>query len=360
MLRKQNFTFLVEVINSNPNGDPDRNNRPRQDDQEHGLMSDGCVKRKIRDAIAMVLTGRIGYDIFVKVSSILAVTQSKVFALINAAPGKMANENAKQKMLAMFADIRYFGGILSTGQEINGNGAEDDAEGGEDEGGEEAPEPTPEPKGKGKKVKNKTTPGKKTTYNAGQVTGPVVIPIGRSIDPVQVMTMGITRCCLTNFGDAPLGKELLKQIEAGEQGINTEIASSNQMGEKHIVQYGLYRFDGFMNPHFALKTNLTERDMEVFYGLLENCWDLTASAARPSVGLVELVVWEHDSSLGNAPTSLVEKLVQAKKNTDGPPRKLSDYTITVSEPPLGVRMVRRYSTGMGVTPLPEIPDDVTE
>lgn len=291
--RRYEFVLLFDVRNGNPNGDPDAGNAPRVDPETgHGLVSDVCLKRKIRNYITLAKAGdgepEPGYDIYVKEKAILNQQHERGYRALGLDPkqtGKLkdgespAEERVRRWMCQTFFDVRMFGAVMSTG------------------------------------------------VNAGQVRGPVQLAFARSIDPIVSLEQSITRMAVTT------------EKEADKQS-----GGNRTMGRKEIVPYALYRAHGFINSHLAEQTGFSQADLELLWNALENMFEHDRSAARGEMGTCRLVVFEHDSKLGNAPARKLFNLVRvAAKDPSRPPRDFEDYEVTVDRDsvPAGVTLHER-------------------
>ena len=277
MNNRYEFIFLFDVKDANPNGDPDAGNLPRVDAETgHGLLTDVCIKRKIRNFVTLLKADQPLYEIYVKEKAVLnrlherAYTQMELKPEAKKLPKDVEKAQAVTKwMCHNFYDIRAFGAVMTT------------------------------------------------EVNSGQVRGPVQIAFSRSIDPIVVSEHSITRMAVTNEKD--LEKE-------------------RTMGRKFTVPYALYRTHGFVNPFLARDTGFSEDDLELFFQALENAFQFDASAARPagSMSPRALLVFKHDTALGKAPShTLFEKLqitsFSERAAEDGKPaRAFSDYGSRIS------------------------------
>lgn len=271
---RSDFVLLFDVRNGNPNGDPDAGNAPRIDPETgHGLVSDVCLKRKIRNYITLKQgdNPREGYDIYVAERAILNLQHERAYAALQVASEKEAVERrdeARDWMCQTFFDVRMFGAVMSTGKD--------------------------DPK-----------------KNAGQVRGPVQLTFSRSIDPIVSLEQSITRMAVTTE----------KEAEKQDGGNRT-------MGRKEIIPYALYRCHGFINPFLAKQTGFSKADLDLLWEALKSMFEHDRSAARGEMAAQKLFVFEHASPLGNAPAHKLFERVQVKrKNADAPPRAFSDYHI---------------------------------
>ena len=273
------FVVLFDVENGNPNGDPDAGNMPRVDPETgYGLVTDVCLKRKIRNYVEMAKEGEKGYRIYIKDGVPLNSSDKEACAYVGADPDKLKEAKKKDEhldekirdfMCSNFYDIRTFGAVMTTFT--------------------------------------------KGALNCGQVRGPVQLGFARSIDPIVPQEVTITRTAITTESDA--------------QNKTTE------MGRKYVVPYGLYRAEGFVSANLARRvTGFSEEDLQMLWQAILNMFENDHSAARGKMAVRELIIFKHASELGNAASYKLFDAVTVKK-VDGVavPRKFSDYTVTVSE-----------------------------
>ena len=259
--------LLFDVCNGNPNGDPDADNAPRTDPETgHGLVTDVCIKRKIRNFVTLTRNNTPPDEIYVKERGILADEQRKAYIKNGLEASSSANKVAHDWMCANYYDIRSFGAVMTTGKTK--------------EGAEEG----------------KAAKGKEKMWNCGQVRGPVQFGFAQSIDPVSSASHTITRTALTNSGDT----KRESTMEDGE-----EKAGSGQIGRKHGIAYGLYVMHGFISPFLAQDTKFTERDLGLLLEAMTNMFEQDRSAARGEMATRALLLFEHESKLGNAPAHKV-------------------------------------------------------
>jgi len=288
---RYDFVLLFDVKNGNPNGDPDAGNAPRIDPETgHGLVSDVCLKRKIRNYVTLVKSSPSGpadgYDIYVKERAILNDQHQRAYDAkglkVDAKGAEKQRENedlARQWMCQTFFDIRMFGAVMTT------------------------------------------------KVNAGQVRGPVQLPFARSIDPIVSLEQSITRMAVTTQEEA-------KKQEGGNR----------TMGRKEIVPYGLYRAHGFVSPHLATGTGFSDADLELLFEALTQMFEIDRSAARGEMSSQKLFIFEHESLIGNAPAHrLFERIAVKRKDLSKPARDFSDYDVAVadSDLPPGVKLYIR-------------------
>ncbi len=280
--KRYDFVLLFDVKDGNPNGDPDAGNLPRLDAETgNGLVTDVCLKRKVRNFVQLAKQGEAGYDIFVKEKAILnnAIDEAHDSEVVKAQK-KDADKTdaARQFMCTKYFDIRAFGAVMSTGK------------------------------------------------NAGQVRGPVQMTFGRSIDPIVSSEHSITRMAVATEAEAEKQK-----------------GDNRTMGRKFTVPYGLYVSHGFISAHLAAQTGFTTDDLNVFWEALEKMFWEDHSAARGEMNVRGLYVFEHDSALGRAPAhELFEKIKVERKDSSIPARSFDDYKVTIDETmPEGVTLIRK-------------------
>lgn len=283
MDKRYDFVFLFDVVDGNPNGDPDAGNLPRVDPETgHGLVTDVCLKRKIRNYVATVKNGEKGYNIYVVEKAILNNQHALAYKALKIDPKKAKQaerDKARDWMCQNFFDVRTFGAVMST------------------------------------------------DVNCGQVRGPIQMAFARSIDPIVSLEHAVTRCAVTTE------KEAEKQ-----QGDN------RTMGRKFTVPYALYRCHGFVNPFLADQTGFSEADLDLFWAALGQMFELDRSAARGQMTPRALVVFEHETKLGNAPAHKLFDLVKVtRKNAEKPARAFEDYEVAVDKKsgPEGVKIVEK-------------------
>ncbi len=287
------FIYLFDVKNGNPNGDPDNANSPRMDfETQNGWVSDVCLKRKIRNFITLVKnkedgTPEDGYDIYVKERSILNATHQKAY---NALGLKIEKSTKAQEKNDMADKARNW--MCQTYFDVRMFGAV-----------------------------------MTTGVNCGQVRGPVQIAFASSIDPIVPQEQSVTRMAVTTEAES-----------------ENQSGSNRTIGRKDIVPYGLYRTHGFISAAFANQTGFSEDDLELLFQSFENMLDHDHSAARGEMNPRGLLVFKHDSKLGNAPShKLFEAVTVKRKDTVEVPRAFTDYEITIDETmiPEGVTLIRR-------------------
>ena len=288
---RYDFVLYYDVENGNPNGDPDAGNMPRIDPETgYGLVTDVCLKRKIRDYVETVKEGDPGYEIYIKDGVPLNRSDSRAFdelGINEKEIKKLKKDNPeidtqlRNVMCKTFYDVRTFGAVMTTF------------------------------------VKN--------NLNCGQVRGPVQLTFSRSVDPISAQEVTITRVAIT--------KE-----DAAEKKIT-------EMGRKYIVPYGLYRCEGFVSANLARKTTgFSDEDLELLWQAIINMFDNDHSAARGKMAVRSLIVFRHDSELGCAPSYKLFDAVSVAKHDDvEAPRSFADYgDVTVDEDaiPEGIEVIR--------------------
>lgn len=288
--KRYEFVLFFEVENGNPNGDPDAGNMPRIDPEtSHGLVTDVCLKRKVRNYIDLAKGGNAPYDIYVRESIILNEQHQKAYLAVNPEEGftweankrpslgKDKSDEKKRKaqetaydltmfMCRNFFDIRAFGAVMST------------------------------------------------EVNCGQVRGPIQFGFAKSVDSIVPQEVSITRVAVTK-----------------EEGGKKE-GKDREFGRKHIVPYALYRAEGYVSAPLAEKTEFSDDDLALFWDALLNMFEHDHSAARGRMASRKLIIFEHESRLGNAPAHKLFELVSTKrKDSSAPPRAFADYEIVIDK-----------------------------
>jgi CRISPR-associated protein Csd2 len=265
------FVYLFDVVNGNPNGDPDAGNLPRLDPETNqGLVTDVCLKRKIRNYVALEKENEAGFSIYMQEKSVLNNQHKKAYEALSIeyVEKKLPKDEVKAReltawMCANFFDVRAFGAVMTT------------------------------------------------EVNTGQVRGSVQLAFANSVEPVVPMEISITRMAVTNEKD--LEKE-------------------RTMGRKHIVPYGLYRMHGFVSAKLAERTSFSEEDLQLLWRALTNMFEHDRSAARGEMSARKLIVFKHENAMGNAPAHKLFDLVKVNRvdgGADSPARSYSDYRVVV-------------------------------
>lgn len=275
-MNRYDFIYLFDVKDANPNGDPDAGNLPRVDPETgDGIVTDVCLKRKIRNYVATTRNGNDGHRIYFSERAVLNEFHEEAYRDAGEEPSKKLPKEVEKAraltafMCANFYDIRTFGAVMTT------------------------------------------------EVNCGQVRGPVQLSFGRSIEPIVSLEHAITRSSVTNKRD--LEKE-------------------RTMGRKFTVPYGLYRAYGFVNPFLAEQTGFNEDDLELLWEALKNAFQFDQSAARPAGSMAPrgLIVFEHGSKLGNAPSHVLFDAVTVKRAGSAEvARSFQDYEVSIDEGGLG-------------------------
>lgn len=280
------FVLLFDVQYGNPNGDPDAGNLPRVDPETgKGLVTDVCLKRKVRNFVEMTRLDNQGFEIYVKGKAILNQQHEKAYKALGvdlkADEGKRKGggkvDEARNWMCQNFYDVRTFGAVMSTG------------------------------------------------VNCGQVRGPVQLCFAHSVDPIVALEHSITRMAVAT------------EAEAEKQG-----GDNRTMGRKHTVPYGLYRTHGFVSAHLARQTGFSDEDLNLLWDALKNMFEHDRSAARGEMTSRKLVVFQHESALGNASAhSLFERLKVVRKDAGKPARGYADYEVSLDKAnlPAGIKVV---------------------
>ena len=292
---RYDFLLIFDTQDGNPNGDPDAGNMPRIDAETGcGLVTDVCLKRKVRNFVQITQADKPTFDIFVKEKAVLNRAIEGAYADLgvdltkppaDAKDGKKRNKDgqgqgseidkARNQMCNKYFDIRTFGAVLSVGA------------------------------------------------NAGQVRGPVQMTFARSVDPVVTLEHSITRMAVTT------------EAEAEKQG-----GDNRTMGRKNTIPYGLYVAHGFVSAHLAAQTGFSQEDLDLLWAALNNMFEHDRSAARGLMTTRKLVIFEHDNALGQAAAQSLFDLVTIKrKDETKPPRAFSDYEIAIGTPPKGVKIL---------------------
>lgn len=273
------FVYLFDVSNGNPNGDPDAGNLPRLDPETNqGLVTDVCLKRKIRNYVSLEKEGGAGYAIYMQEKSVLNNQHELAWKAKGIEPDakdgykKLPKDVAKAKeltdwMCSNFFDVRTFGAVMTTG------------------------------------------------VNCGQVRGPIQMAFATSIDPVVPMEISITRMAVTTVKEA--------EEQSGD---------NRTMGRKHIIPYGLYRAHGFISAKLAERTGFSEADLELLWRSLSNMFEHDRSAARGEMAARKLIVFKHEHPMGNAPAHVLFDTVKVERvqgEADTPARSFADYRVTI-------------------------------
>lgn len=260
------FVLFFDVENGNPNGDPDAGNMPRIDPQTgKGIVSDVCIKRKVRNYVSAVHDNTFGNDIYVSEGAVLNNKHKEAYDTLGL-EGKQDKKDDKAKaqgyMCKRYFDVRTFGAVMDTGD-----------------------------------------------YKCGQICGPIQFCFSKSEDVILQQEITITRMASTT--------EKEKDSE------------NRTMGRKYLVPYALYRMEGFVSAKLAERTQFTEEDLQLLWEALVNMFEHDRSASRGKMATRKLFVFKHESPLGNAPAIQAFSTIRVKRNNmDAPPRSFEDYTIS--------------------------------
>ncbi|MCL2011308.1 MAG: type I-C CRISPR-associated protein Cas7/Csd2 [Cystobacterineae bacterium] len=293
LAHRYEFVYLFDVTNGNPNGDPDAGNLPRLDPETNrGLVTDVCLKRKIRNFVMLAKDNAAGHAIYMQEKAILNNQHKLAWEALGIPPDakdkykKLPKDEAKSRELTFwmctnFFDVRAFGAVMTTG------------------------------------------------VNAGQVRGPVQLAFASSVDPVIPLEISITRMAVTT------------EREAEEQS-----GDNRTMGRKHIIPYGLYRVHGFISAKLAERTGFSDDDLQLLWKALANMFEHDRSAARGEMAARGLYAFKHADALGNAPAhELFNKIkVERVRGEDGTPAHgFGDYKVTIdSNMPEGVELQKPF------------------
>ncbi len=299
---RYDFVYLFDVRDGNPNGDPDAGNLPRVDAETGlGLVTDVCLKRKVRNFVSLVKHNEPPHDIYIKEKAVLNRIHETAYQRVGAGEALLAEEDkgsepdktikpkrkgtadtadkAREWICRNYYDVRTFGAVMSTG------------------------------------------------VNCGQVRGPVQMTFARSIDPIISQEHAITRMAVVTQEEA--------ERQAGE---------NRSMGRKFTVPYGLYRCHGFISAHLAQQTGFSEDDLKLFLQALEYMFEHDRSAARGEMTVRGIYIFKHKTKLGNAPAHhLFERVTIALEDESKPAKDFGDYRISINEErlPSGVELIQR-------------------
>lgn len=282
LANKYDFVFFFDVQDGNPNGDPDAGNLPRLDPETgHGIVTDVCLKRKLRNYVQLAKATQDGHEIFVKERAILneSIDEAHDQQEVKSKKGAEKTDAARDYMCKRFFDVRAFGAVMSTGK------------------------------------------------NAGQVRGPVQLTFSRSQDPILPLEHSITRVAVATPAEA-----------AKQEG------ETRTMGRKATVPYGLYRCHGFVSAALAKQTMFTSEDLDLLWEAFGKLFDEDRSAARGLMSSRGLLIFKHESLLGSAPAhAMFERITTRLKDPDRPPRVFADYEILIDREnmPPGVTLIER-------------------
>lgn len=271
---RYDFVLLFDVENGNPNGDPDAGNMPRVDPETgHGIITDVCLKRKVRNFVDVTKGGTAGYDIYVREKAILNQQHERAYKAkgLDSAKDKVKAadiDQARQWMCENFYDVRTFGAVMSLG------------------------------------------------INCGQVRGPVQLAFSKSQDPIVPREITVTRMAVATEKEAEAQK-----------------GDNRTMGHKFIIPYALYRAHGFISASLSERTGFSEADLALFWQALQNMFEHDRSASRGEMTARKLIVFNHADKLGNAPAHILfdRIIIERAPNRQTPPRKFTDYTVNINK-----------------------------
>lgn len=269
------FVYLFDVINGNPNGDPDAGNLPRLDPETNcGLVTDVALKRKVRNFVTLAKDGAPGFAIYMQEKAVLNNQHKRAYDALKIKPEdkKLPKDEGRARevtawMCANFFDVRAFGAVMTTG------------------------------------------------INAGQVRGPVQLAFATSVEPVLPLEISITRMAVTTEKEA--------EAQSGD---------NRTMGRKHILPYGLYRAHGFVSAKLAERTGFSDDDLQLLWNALVNMFEHDRSAARGEMAARKLIVFEHENAMGNAPAHVLFDAVRVQRaevTEERPARSFADYRVSV-------------------------------
>jgi CRISPR-associated protein Csd2 len=259
------FVYIFDVQDGNPNGDPDAGNLPRVDAETGmGLVTDVCLKRKVRNYVQASKGLANGFDIFIKEKAVLDNLVNEIYEKdeVKNVDKSMTKATAKECLCRSYYDIRTFGAVIATKEK------------------------------------------------QGQVRGPIQMTFARSVNPIMTMENSITRMAVSKAED---------------------VDKERTMGRKATIPYGLYVCHGFISANLAKQTGFSHEDLDLFFEALKNMFDIDRSAARGLMSAQKLIVFKHESELGNAPANKLFDLVKVEKTTDEVPRSFADYNVTIDK-----------------------------
>lgn len=354
---RYDFVLVFDVKDGNPNGDPDAGNLPRIDPETgHGLVTDVCLKRKVRNYIQLVKKQQKPYDIYIKEKAVLGRAHFEAFEELKISTGQEARKQVPGEISEAIAELDLPEGLSLIEGEEEGVllvvAPDADKKTITSWLKEEKPakkvadiikatlkdakprKPTAEETNRGREKMCQdyfdirtfgAVMSLKSAPNCGQVRGPVQLTFGRSVDPVVTLEHSITRMAVATEAEAEK-----------QQGDN------RTMGRKNTVPYGVYVAHGFVSAHLADQTKFSEEDLDLLWNALGNMFDHDRSAARGEMAAQKLIVFKHDSALGNSPAHKLFDLVKVKRKDESKPaRSFADYAVQIDEAnvPTGVKMI---------------------
>ena len=359
--KRYDFVLLFDVKDGNPNGDPDAANLPRIDAETGtGLVTDVCLKRKVRNFVQIVKKYERPYDIYIKEKAVLGQAHFQAFKELNISTGEVSKKYiSDHSLLESLSELSFPEGLhFEEGDENGVLIVDSDADKkvikewikeNKDTISKEAKKiieealkeakprkPTAEESNRGKEKMCQdfydirtfgAVMSLKSAPNCGQVRGPVQLTFARSVEPIVALEHSITRMAVATEAEA--------EKQSGD---------NRTMGRKYTVPYGLYRSYGFVSAHLANQTGFSEEDLNLFWDSLLNMFEHDRSAARGMMATRGLYVFEHSTALGNAPAySLFDRItVKRKDESAGPARSFEDYVVNVNSDNLGeVQLIRK-------------------
>jgi CRISPR-associated protein Csd2 len=356
---RYDFMLVFDVKDGNPNGDPDAGNLPRIDPETgHGLVTDVCLKRKVRNYVQIIKNLQKPYDIYIKEKAVLGRAHFETFEALKISTGQESRKTVPAELAEVIGELALPEGLFFTP--------------GEEEGGELVVAPDADKKAitawlkeekpakaitdiikaalkdakPRKPTAEETNRGRermcqdfydirtfgavlalKSAPNCGQVRGPVQLTFGRSVEPVVTLEHSITRMAVATEAEAEK-----------QQGDN------RTMGRKNTVPYGVYVAHGFVSAHLANQTKFSEEDLKLLWDALSNMFEHDRSAARGLMSMQKLVIFKHNSALGNAPAhELFKRVKLTRKDGAKPARDFGDYDFQIDENilPNGVTVIQR-------------------
>jgi CRISPR-associated protein Csd2 len=284
-LNRHDFIILFDVQDGNPNGDPDAGNQPRMDPEtSQGIVTDVCIKRKIRNYIQDVKELKSSYDIYIKNSAVLGLLNGAAYDSLQIEKKgkdqpKNDVENARVKMCQDYYDVRAFGAVMT----IN------------------------------------------SVANCGQVRGPIQLTFGRSVDPVFPINHSITRCAV-----------------ATEKEADAQNGGNHTFGSKWTIPYGLFVMKGFFSPALAKKTGFSADDLELFWTAIMNMFENDRSASRGFMATRKLIIFKHSSQWGECPSQELFNRVKIRRIGKDSARSFMDYEVAVNKENLeGVEVIEK-------------------
>jgi len=346
---RYDFVLIFDVQDGNPNGDPDAGNLPRVDPETgRGLVTDVCLKRKIRNYIQLIKTNEDGkaengYDIYIKEKAVLGDAHFKAFSDLGIPTGQISQRDIPNVLKASFEEIELPEGLSIEDTDVEDRqvlvvAADADKKAIQQwikdqkiskelssfikntlkDAKPKKPSAKETEKGKGKMCEDYfdirtfgAVMSLKSAPNCGQVRGPIQMTFARSVDPIVTLEHSITRMAVAT------------QAEAEKQS-----GDNRTMGRKHTVPYGVYVAHGFISPHLAAQTKFSDGDLDIFWKALTDMFEHDRSAARGLMATRKLIIFKHDTALGNAPAHQLFDMVKlVRKDTNEPPRSFADYKL---------------------------------